>query len=192
MIKKLALSVMLACLLSTPAKAFLTPKLLAKFTYGHNFIGETAKSYKLGGGLAFELEFIDYLSGGIFIHASSANIFNVKVQSSSANKSADLKAALIDAGLYLKPQIPIELEALTLTPYISFGVGIPSFSIIQSGSTNSSVLSQFYSCLIGLDLTIAEHWILLAEAGVATNIRLSTPEFLLIPFSVNAGIGYRF
>lgn len=198
MFKKIIFMAFSACLMSSSAFAFLTPKLLAKFAYGHNIRGENAKSNKLGGGLAFELEIIKYFSAGLFLNGSCANIQNLTLQTDEPlnDKRADVKALLVDAGLYLKPQLPISLGPITLAPYFSFGIGFPSFSAIRGAYKeaykNNLVISQFYSGLFGVDLTLADSFIILAEAGVATNLRFYKPYFMLVPFSANVGIGYRF
>lgn len=196
MLKHVAISALMLFLVANPASALLTPKLLAKFTYGHNLSSDSPQSKKIGGGLAFELELIDFFSLGIFAHASAANLTSLTLKDAATTKNLDRKTAFIDAGLYLKPQIPIGFDALTLTPYISFAFGLPSFSIIRgdlgNALKNATSISQFYSCLIGADLTFAQDWILFGEAGISTNIRFYTPYIFLVPLSLHAGIGYRF
>lgn len=188
----------LLSLCPTLSHALLTPKILGKFSTGYIVGSENKSSYKLGGALFFELEFISFLSGGLFlgIHNATINRLAITTDEPQNDKRATVKASLFDAGFYLKPQLPISLIALTLTPYISLGIGIPSFTAIRSEhkerSKNNLALSQYYSLLAGLDLTLGDHWVVLAEAGFSSNVRLIKPSLLLFPLTFNVGVGYRF
>jgi opacity protein-like surface antigen len=195
--KKIIIMTLIICFISSSGNAFLNPKLLTKFSYGYNLGNENRSSQKFGGIFAFELEFIRFLSAGIFLGGSKASIMNLDLQTDHAQENrANVSAILIDIGAYIKPQIPISLGSLTFTPYMSFNIGTPSFSVIRGvhaeNYKNNFVSTQFYSALLGVDFTVADHWMFLIETGVATNFRLIKPYFLLIPYSINVGVGYRF
>lgn len=180
----LRFALLLFCV-NASATSIFNPKLIGKFNYlgGKHF-------EKHAGALAFENEFFPFLSAGIQVGAGKGKM-RMLGDDEARFKSADPNVMFIDVGLYVKPQIAIDLGAVILTPYISFFVGVPSFSSITP-KRDDYVFTQNYSTMVGLEMTLVKHIIVLGEFGFSAVSRMVKESEWQFPYVVTAGLGYRF
>jgi hypothetical protein len=162
------------------------PKIMGKFSmaFAHRF-------FETGGVINFENELDKNFALGFMFGASYGKFFWFEICNPFNPwqcSNSDTNAALIDFGIYLKPQLPLRIGDHMLIPYLALTVGLPSISVINS----KAALTQFYSAAVGIDFPFSSHFFAIFETGVLTHLRFIWPHFMVFPFFMNMGIGYRF